>query len=194
MRPTTIVLMISMVSLIFMTAVTACNQGSKSNQPASTGNSGQKAAGSQAPSGPKAQNACELLTAGEIAGFLKVAAVKKDEINSGKNATTKVDFCNWYVKEGSSEGVEVRLRRGESADAGMVVYSAAKGDAVENDAERSRKAEPLAGIGDEAIYAPYPDGKGGNIALRVGSSAATITGSASKDLLIAMARLAARRL
>jgi hypothetical protein len=45
------------------------------------------------------------------------------------------------------------------------------------------KSGPLAAFGDEAISAPYPDGKGGNIALRVGSGAVTIAASVSKDAL-----------
>ena len=175
-------------------AISACNQGGKSNDSSTTANSGQKAAVASA--GPKAQSACDLLAPGEIAGFLKVAAVKKDATNSGKNDMTKVDFCNWYVKEGSSEGIEIRLRRADAVDGGseMALFSAAKGDAVEHDAERSQKAESLSGVGDEAIYSPYPDGKGGNIAMRVGSSAVTLTASASRDALISMARLAATRM
>jgi hypothetical protein len=177
-------------------AITACNKPGQSSDVPSSSNSTQKAAASRPASGPKAQTACELLTPAEIAGFLKVAAVKKDELNSGKNEMTKVDLCNWYVKEESPEGVGLTLRRAESDDEGsrMLVFSSAKGDAVEHDVERDRKAEKLSGVGDEAIYSPYPAGKGGNMAIRVGSSAVTITGSASRDDLIAMAKLAAQRM
>jgi hypothetical protein len=185
--------LLMVIAVVAVMPVVACNQKSDTSSPS---DERQKTAASKSPSGSKAQNACELLTPTEIAGFLKVPAVKKDELNSGKNEMTKVDFCNWYVKEGSSEGVELRLRRGESSDEGsaMLVFSAAKGDAVEHDSERSRNAESLTGVGDQAIYSPYPDGKGGNIALGAGSSAVTITGSASKDTLVAMAKLVASRL
>src|SRR5215831_240200 len=177
-------------------ALMACNKPSQSSDAPSASNSTQKAAANNPASGPKAHTACDLLTPAEIAGFLKVAAVKKDELNSGKNAMTKVDFCNWYVKENSPEGVQLALRRAESDDEGsrILVFSSAKGDAVEHDAERDRKAEKLNGVGDEAIYAPYPDGKGGNVAMRVGASAVTITGSASRDDLISMAKLAGQRM
>ena len=146
--------------------------------------------------GPKGQTACELLTPGEIACFLKAPQVKKDEVNSGENEMTKVDFCNWYVKEGSSEGVEITLRRADSPDEGaaMVIFSAARGDAVEHDVERDRKAQPISGVGEEAIYSPYPVGNGGSVALRAASSAVTIAGSASKETLISMAKLIAQRL
>lgn len=144
---------------------------------------------------PRAQSACELLTATEIAGFLKAPAVKKDELNSGKNEMTGVDRCNWYVREGSNEGIELRVRRAESGEGSeLLVFSAAKGDAVEHDVKRDREAEPLLGVGDEAVYSPYPVGPGGSIALRVGRRAVTIAGSASKDSLIAAAKLAAGRL
>jgi hypothetical protein len=180
--------------MLLMLALTACNKPSQSSEVPSS-NGVQKAASKPA-SGPKAQSACELLTPTEIAGFLRVAAVKKDDLNSGKNEMTKVDFCNWYVKEKSPEGVQLTLRRAESDDEGsrMLVFSSAKGDAVEHDVERDRKAEKLSGVGDEAIYSPYPDGKGGNVAMRMGASAVTITGSASRDDLIAMAKLAAQRM
>lgn len=98
-----------------------------------------------------------------------------------------MDLCNWYVKEKSPEGVGLTLRRADSDDEGsrMLVFSSAKGDAVEHDVERDRKAEKLSGVGDEAIYSPYPDGKGGSVAMRLGASAVTITGSASRDDMIA---------
>jgi hypothetical protein len=189
-RISSFVLVLSMLAI-----AAACNKPSQSSEIPSS-NSAQKPVASKPASGPKTQSACELLTPAEIAGFLKVAAVKKDELNSGKNEMTKVDFCNWYVKEKSPEGVQLALRRAESDDEGsrMLVFSSAKGDAVEHDVERGRKAEKLSGVGDEAIYSPYPVGKGGNVAMRVGASAVTITGSASREDLIAMAKLAAQRM
>jgi hypothetical protein len=172
-----------------------CTQANNGGDAPAVPDMGQKTVTSNS-GGPKAQTACDLMTPGEIAGFLKVPQVKGDDVNSGKNEITKVDVCNWYVKEGSNEGVEVTLRRAESADSGstMLIFGAAKGDAVEHDVERDRKAQPLAGVGDEAIYSPYPVGNGGSIALRAGSSAVTIIGSASKETLVAMAKLAAQRL
>jgi hypothetical protein len=180
---------------IVAVVVTACNKSSQIGDSSSASNSTQKSASKPA-SGPKAKSACDLMTPTEIAGFLKVAEVKKDDVESGKNATTKVDICNWYVKKDSLEGVEFMLRQAESDDEGsrMLVFSSARGDAVEHDAERDRKAEKLSGVGDEAIYSPYPVGKGGTIAMRVGPSAVTIIGSASREDLISMARLMAGRM
>jgi hypothetical protein len=63
----------------------------------------------------------------------------------------------------------VRLRRARALltrDQRCLFWRANGDAAVENDAERSRKAEPLVGLGGEAISALYPDGKGSNIALR----------------------------
>ena len=187
MRPLTIALMLSIL------VVAACNKPTQSNDAPLSRN--QKIMANKPP-GPKAQSACELLTPTEIAGFLKVSEVKKDDVESGKNEMTKVDICNWYVKKNSNDGVEFLLRRAESDDEGsrMLVFSSAKGDAVEHDAERDRKAEKLSGVGDEAIYSPYPMGKGGTIAMRVGSSAVTIIGSASREDLISMAKVMAPRM
>jgi hypothetical protein len=183
-------------TIVIAIVATGCTQANNSSDAPAPPDAGQKAATNNETSGTKAQSACALLRAGEIAGFLKVPQVKKDDVNSGRNEMTKVDICNWYVKEGSNAGIEITLRRAESAGEGsaLAVFSAAKGDAVEHDVERDRKAQPISGVGEEAIYSPYPVGNGGNIAFRSGSSAITITGSASKETLISMAKLIAQRL
>jgi hypothetical protein len=171
----------------------ACSSG-----PAETGSTPAseppKAAG-DATSGPRAETACEVLTPAEVASFLNVPEVRKDDLNSGKNQFTGVDLCNWYVKEGSPEGIGVTLRRATSDDDGgrMSAFSAAKGDAVEHDVKRSQEAQPVA-VGDEALYSPYPVPPGGSIVVRVGSVVVTLAGSASKDTFIAMAKLAAGRI
>jgi len=188
-------------TLVAILVVSGCSQSSKEgNASADLGpkDSGQKTTAASARSGPKAQTACEVLTAGEIAGVLKIPEAKKDTHSSGKNELTKVDFCYWYVtgriNPDRDERLEVILRRAESTDEGalLMLFSAAKGDATEHDFERDRKAQPLSAVGDEAIYSAYPDG--GSVALRVGTSAVTISGLVSKDALIAMAKLAARKL
>lgn len=185
-------------SIMVIAAVTfamGCTGVEKERDHSTMSDMAQQATTSKSRSKPKVQTACELLQANEISGFLKVPAVKKDELNSGKNETTNVDLCNWYVKEGGSDGIEVRLRRAESDEGSYsLVFSAAKGDAVEHDVQRDRKAQPLPGVGDEAIYSAYTSGDGGSIALRIGRSAVTITGSASNDALISMAKLVAKRL
>jgi hypothetical protein len=190
-RTLTVALVFSILAII----VTACNKSGQSSD-SSSGSSGTQKSVSKPAAGPKAKSACDLMTPTEIAGFLKVAEVKKDDVESGKNETTKVDICNWYVKKDSTEGVEFLLRQAESDDEGsrMLVFSSARGDAVEHNVERDQKAEKLSGVGDEAIYSPYPVGKGGTIAMRVGPSAVTIIGSASRDDLISMAKLMAGRM
>jgi hypothetical protein len=142
------------------------------------------------------KTACELLTANEIATLLKAPAVQKDEINSGKNEMTGVDICNWYVRKNSSEGIEVRLRLAGSDDEGALAlaFSAAKADAVEHDFERSQKAQPVSGVGDEAVYSAYPVGPGGSLVFRVGPNVVTLTGSASRETLVSMATIVAHRL
>ena len=153
------------------------------------------AAAANAASGPKAQTACEVLTPAEVANFLKVPEVRKDDLNSGKNQFTGVDLCNWYVKEGSPEGIGVTLRTAASDDEGgrMTAFSSAKGDAVEHEVKRSQEAQKVA-VGDEAVYSPYPVPPGGSIVVRVGPVVVTMTGSASKDVLVEMAKLAAQRI
>jgi hypothetical protein len=144
---------------------------------------------------PKVQAACEVLTPVEIAGFLKVPEVRKDDLNSGKNQFTGVDLCNWYVKEGSPEALGITLRRAASDDEGgrTIAFSSAKNDAVEHDVKRSQGLQPVS-VGDEAVYGPYPVPPGGSIVVRVGSVVVTMTGSASKEAFVAMARLAAERI
>lgn len=144
---------------------------------------------------PKVQTACEVFAPAEIASFLKVPEVRKDDLNSGKNQFTGVDLCNWYVKEGSPEGIGVTLRTAAPDDEGgrMSAFSAAKGDAVEHDVKRSQDAQTVA-AGDEAVYSPYAVPPGGSIVVRVGSTIVTMTGTAPKDTLLAMAKLAAERM
>ena len=141
----------------------------------------------------KANNACELVTPAEIARFLNVPAVKKDEINSGKNELTHVDICNW---EGGTEGLELRLYRAESADEGasLRAYSSAEGYATGYDGARSSAAQSVAGVGLDAILSPFPDGKGASLAFRTAAGAVALTGSASRNALVAMAKLAASRM
>ncbi len=187
------VLIATIVTIIF---TTGCTQVSKERDTSSTSDTGQKTAASSARSGPKAQTACEVLTASDIAGVLKAHEVKKNE--SGKNELTKIDYCYWNVNGSTNkdrdERIEVTLRRAESADEGslLLLFSAAKGDAVEHDIARDRAAQPVPGVGDEAIYSPFPDG--GSIALRAVTSAVTISGLLSKDALVSMAKLVAQKL
>jgi len=103
------------------------------------------------------------LTPAEVANFLKVPEVRKDDLNSGKNQFTGVDLCNWYVKEGSPEGIGVTLRTAMSDDEGgrMTAYSSAKGDALEHDVKRSLEAQRVP-VGDEAVYSGYPVPPGGS--------------------------------
>jgi hypothetical protein len=143
----------------------------------------------------KAKNACELLTPAEIAKGLSVAAVKKDEVNSGEHVMGHVDICSWYVKENSPEGLEVRWWRAKPGPGEpLAEFSAAKGHAFEHDSARSEKAQQLTGVGAEAVYGPFPDGTGGSLALRTARGAAALVGTASKDSLVALAKLAAARM
>jgi hypothetical protein len=176
-----------------MLAVLAIGCSTSPESGSTTSSEPPKAAASSAET--KAQTACELLSPAEIAGFLKVPEVRKDDLNSGKNGFTGVDICNWYVKEGGNEGVEVRMRRAESSDEGAVglTFNSAKSEAVEHDVQRSKNLQPVK-AGDEAVYGPFAAGTGGSIVVRVGPVVATMTGSASKDVLVEMATLAAQRM
>src|SRR5215471_13863380 len=66
---------------------TRSNQDRDSSAPGATGTA-PIAVADKSHTGPKAQNACELLTANEIAGILKTPKVMKDEHASTKNQMT----------------------------------------------------------------------------------------------------------
>jgi len=169
----------------------ACSSG-----PAETASSSETAKPASTPAAkPRVQAACDVLTPAEVANFLKVPEVRKDDLNSGKNQFTGVDLCYWYVKEGSPEGIAVTFRTAASDDEGgrMSAFSSAKGDAVEHDVKRSQEAQAVA-VGDEGVYSPYTVPPGGSIVVRVGSVVVTMTGTASKDTFVAMAKLAAERI
>jgi len=140
---------------------------------------------------PNPRTACELLSAAEVAQFLGAPSVRIDSINSGNNQLTQVDFCSWYVKEGQSEGLQVKLRRRPSRDEAPVAMIAAR---VDDGFSDQRPAEAIPGIGEEAQYLGYPDGQGGTIIVRQGTSVVTLTGSPAKATLVAMAKLVAPRL
>ncbi len=181
-------------SILAVVAI-ACSSGPPQTESNSASEPAKPADPNKIASGPKAQTACEILTPAEIAGFLKVSEVKKDDLNSGKNQFTGVDLCYWYVKEGSPESIGVTLRTAttDDEDGRMLAFSSAKGDAVEHDVKRSQAMQTVA-VGDEAVYSPYPVGPGGSIVVRVGPVVATMTGSASKDAFVAMAKLATQKM
>jgi hypothetical protein len=74
------------------------------------------------------------------------------------------------------------------------MFGLARGYATEHDHARSQQAHAVGGVGEEAVYAGAPDGSGGALAFRAGTSAATVTGSVSEETLVSLARLAAGRL
>jgi hypothetical protein len=139
----------------------------------------------------KPRTACELLSAAEVAAFLKVPLVHIDSLNSGMNEMTRVDFCNWYVKENQPEGVMLKLRRAPSADEAAVSFIAAK---VDEEMSPPAKTTAIPGVGDEALYQPYADGKGGTVVVRKGASVVSIIGSPSRETLVAMAKAMVPRL
>ena len=116
---------------------------------------------------PNPPTACELLSAAEVARFLSAPSVRIDSINSGNNELTHVDFCSWYVKEGQSEGLMVKLRRRASRDEAPVAMIAAR---LDDGFSGQRLPEAIPGVGEEAQYLGYPDGKGGTIIVRQGTS------------------------
>jgi hypothetical protein len=106
-----------------------------------------------------------------------------------------VDICNWYVRENSPQGVEIRWHRASAGDAEpLAEYSAAKGDAFEHDSGRTQKAQAVPGVGVEAVYGPWPDGSGGSLALRGHNGAVAISGSATREALVALGKLVASRM
>jgi hypothetical protein len=64
---------------------------------------------------------------------------------------------------------------------------------VEHDVKRSQEAQKVA-VGDEAVYSPYSVPPGGSVVVRVGSVVVTLTGSASKEALVEMAKIAGQRI
>jgi hypothetical protein len=91
----------------------------------------------------------------------------------------------------AGKAVEVRWWRAKPGPGGpLAEFSAANGHAFEHDSARSKNA----GIGAEAVYGPSPDGMGGSLAFRTATGAAALVGTASKDGLVALAKLASARM
>ena len=170
-----------------------CTQASRESSASSASDSGQRTTASSTRSAPKAQTACDVLTASDIAGILKVPKVTKDESESRKNELN-VDYCYWWpgkINPDRDERIQVKLYRAESAEEGELLrlFNMAKSDLVNNGLVG---AQPVSGVGNEATYTPFPDG--GAIAMRAGTTAMSISGLVSKDALTSMAKVAAQRL
>src|SRR5262245_56251589 len=69
--------------LLFMVAIntTGCARADKPNDPPTGSGASQKATTEKNRPEAAARSACELLSASEVAGFLGVPSVKKDEVN-----------------------------------------------------------------------------------------------------------------
>ena len=107
------------------------------------------------------------------------------------NEMLNVDLCSWYVTEGESEGVMLKLRRRPSSDEVPVAFSAAK---LEPEFGAPAKPVSIAGVGQEAVYVAYQDGQDGTIVFRQRLSVVTSTGSPSKETLVSMAKVIVPRL
>jgi hypothetical protein len=135
---------------------------------------------------------CRLLSAREVAAHLDAPAVRIDSVNSGTNMISKAELCAWYVREGSPEGVMFKHRRATTADDVAREFLGAR---LEEEMRVGDKATvTVPGLADEALYRAYPDGKGGSLVFRKGRNVFGMTGSASKEAFIAMARLIAPKL
>jgi hypothetical protein len=147
--------------------------------------------GGSAGSGPFP--ACELLAPAEVAKVLGAPRAFIDSLNSGPNEATGAQLCSWYVRQGSSEGVMIKLYRGASPDqAGALWYGSVRmdGDWLASDSDPVR----VTGVGDEALYRRYASARGGTLIVRKGLDVFLLTGSPSREGLTALAKLVAGRL
>ncbi|HXF95773.1 MAG TPA: hypothetical protein VNI61_06680 [Gemmatimonadales bacterium] len=148
--------------------------------------------GPDRPSGAGPYPACELLSLAEVAGVMGAPRAFIDSLNSGPNEMTGAQLCSWYVKEGSSEGVMLKLFRGATQDQAMTLWYGVRAD---GDWQMSKvEPVPIAGVGDEALYRPYPVGPGGSLIARKGLHVFLLTGSPSRDGLAALGKRVAGRL
>jgi hypothetical protein len=176
------------LAFVVALSVTACGDdrpsGDASVPPAGTGST---AATPGSPTTPA--TACGVLSAAEIAAALKVAAVAKDEVNSGRNELNKVDICSWYVKKGQPEGVTVKVRHAPTPEAAPTAFLGGK-----LDIQSINAAVDVPELGDEAVFAPYADGRGGTLLFRKGQTVVSLIGSLSRGSLVGLARIALPRM
>jgi hypothetical protein len=86
----------------------------------------------------------------------------------------------------------IKVYHGASPDRAMTLWHGirADGDWQMNDVVPI----PIAGVGEEALYRPYPVGPGGSLIARKGLHVFLLTGSPSQEGLAALGKLAAGRL
>jgi hypothetical protein len=177
------------LALLLALAAAGCGSGDRpaSGEPAPPAATGSTAAAPASPITPA--TACGVLSAAEIAAALKVTAVAKDDVNSGRNELNKVDTCSWFVKKGQPEGVMVKVRYAPTPEAGPTAFLGGK-----LDIQSINAAVDVPNLGAEAVYAPYADGRGGTLLFRQGQTVVTLIGSPSRETLVDLARIALPRM
>src|SRR4029453_11435378 len=85
------------------------------------------------------------------------------------------DICSWLVKKGQPEGVTVKVRRAPTPEAAPTAFLGGK-----LDIQSINAAVDVPKLGDEAVYAPYADGRGGTLLFRQGQTVVSLIGSLSR--------------
>ena len=134
-------------------------------------------------------SACDVLSVDEVSGALQRSGVQTAD-DAGINRATGIDSCRWTA-DGNAV-VELRIYRADSSAEGAwkLVFESARVHATKPDAPGPGRARSLTGVGDDAMVLAG----GASVAFRVGRTGATITGTASEDALIELAKRAAGRL
>jgi hypothetical protein len=136
--------------------------------------------------------ACSLITPDEIATALQATGVKIDS-SSGFDSSTGIDRCRWTGD--GARTLDLRIYRADSSaeSAWTMVFESAKAHALKPDAAGASRAHGVDGVGDDAMFLAGTGGSS-SVAFRVGRTGAVVSGEATEQALVELARRAAGRL
>jgi hypothetical protein len=151
----------------------------------------------------KAPVTCQLVTVDEVAKSSQTGPIEIDRKSSGENPDDGSSSCTWIVKGGGVPVVILTIENADVPDAAEQALGTepAGGRRQANFSLRKMQTfgdppPPAAvpGLGDEALYRDFKNGKGGALLIRRGFWIVTFSGSAPRDVYVALGKLVLERL
>lgn len=140
--------------------------------------------------GAGVKDACQLLTIEEVAKAANAGPLAIDPQTSGETDNGG-SSCTWQPK-GQAPAVILTVENG--ARPGGTAAARFAASKIETFGGGRTQPAAVPGLGDEALYRDFDNGKGGALLVRRGNDIVTFSGSARRDVYVALARLVLQRL
>ena len=148
--------------------------------------------------------ACDLLSLEELTKHTGAANLEIDRRSSGPDPDSFSDGCTWQAKGGKTPPVAIltvqnidvpdqmeKLTGKPPAEGRIKVHF---GNLMIEAFGGNPPPAKVAGLGDEAFYRDFTNGKGGALLVRRGARVVTFSGSVRKDAYVALAKLVLERI